>query len=252
MNYNKKADLITIGQWIESKICFGSIEEPFTSPPKHEEIGEKFVRYALMYEEGLILPKTGELFDYEVHIIMKNLVTYRLTPHAIAFVYKYQDELSFKDEDAIIDNRFSKNVMYLSDKALCNFHITIQPHTNIQNVCMHIRDYFEQYPEEKIAVELDGLESLEKGKGKALVENALYVLEDVPVLLQAGFLHYGDYECEEGMERVEKLVKFYEFLGFENVNNKIGWYEESVMMLAHKDKIKELEEDIIENRGEDR
>lgn len=243
MDYNKKADLITIGQWIESKIYFGTFEEPITSNKKYEEIGDKFVRFALMIEEGLILPKT-KLFDYEVHNVMKQLVSYRLTPHAIAFAYKYQDRLPFKDEDAIKDCRFTKSVMYLSDKALCNFRITIQPRWNLKNVCMHARDYFERYPYEKFVVEMDGIESIAPGEGKNLVTDALYVLNDVPVLLQAGFLHYGDYECDEGMDRVEKLTKFYELLGFENVNNEIGNYEESVMMLAHKDRIKELEEDV--------
>ena len=241
MSYSKQADLITIGQWIESKICFGSIEEPFTSNTKYEEVGEKFLRYVIMMNQIRMFLPTGNLSDYDVHMTMKELVSYRLTPYAIAFAHKYQEKLDlpFKDKDAIKDNHFTKSVMYLSDKALCNFHITIQPSYNLMNVCMHARDYFEMYPSEKFVVEIDGLESVGEGKGKELLEDAMYALSDVPVLLQAEFLHYGDYECEEGMERIDKLVKFYESLGFENVNNCIGDYEESVMMLANKDKIME-------------
>ena len=245
MKHNYKADLITIGQWIENKICFDSVEKPLTSNKKYEEIGEKFVRYVKMVEDNLMFLPKDELHEYDIHATMKYLVAYRLTPHAIAFAHKYQDELSFTDEDILkgYDTKHVKNVMYLSDKALCNFHITIRPSWNLKNVCMHTRDYFEQYQNEKFVVELDGLESLEAGEGRTLVENALYVMSDVAVLVRAGFLHYGDYECDEGMERVERLAKFYESLGFENVNDTIGCYEESIMMLSHKDKIKELEDD---------
>ena len=243
MSSSLKADLITIGQWIESRVCFGTFEMPFTSNEKYEEIGELFVRYVKMIEDGLFCLPKDELFDYEIHAAMKNLVAYRLTPHAIDFVCsKLKGPVLQIEDDDVRDNHYSKTIMYLSDRALCNFRITIKP-WELSRANFHIRDYFEEYPNEKYAVELDGLESLEKGEGKALVREALFILQDVPVLLQAGFLHYGDYECDEGMERVEALAKFYESLGFENVNNTIGNYEESIMMLAHKDKIKELEED---------
>lgn len=238
---SNKADFITIGQWIENKICFGSFEKPFTSPKKYEEIGELFVRYVKMIEDGLICLPKDELFDYEIHAAMKNLVAYRLTPHAIDFVCSKLEGPVFKMDDDICDNHYSKTIMYLSDRALCNLRITIKP-WDLSHANFHIRDYFGEYPNEKYVVELDGLESLEKGEGKALVRETLFVLQDVPVLLQAGFLHYGDYECELGMERVEALAKFYESLGFENVNDTIGNYEESIMMLAHKDKIKEFDD----------
>lgn len=242
MKYSKKANLITIGQWIENKICFGTFEEPFTSNEKYEEIGELFVRYVKMIEDNLLCLPKDELFDYEIHAAMKNLVTYRLTPHAIDFVCNKLEGPVLKIDDDIRDNHYLKTIMYLSDRALCNLHIAIKP-WELSHANFHIRDYFEEYPNEKYVVELDGLESLEKGEGKALVREALYVMGDIPVLVQAGFLHYGDYECDEGMERVERLAKFYESFGFENVNDTIGCYEESIMMLAHKDKIKELEDD---------
>lgn len=242
MDYNKKADLITIGQWIESKLCFGSFEEPFTSNEKYEEIGEKFVRFSIMFSEYLMFPRKGELFDYEIHTVMKNLVSYRLTPQAIVFINYYKDDIGHCNMEK--SEELMKNVMFLKDKALCNFHI-YNLNQSKTRMPFHIRDYCETFENEDFVVELDGLESIEKGAGKALMEEVLYVFEeyiDIPVLLQAGFLHYGDYECEDDMKRVKELTKFYESLGFENVNHTIGCYEESVMMLAHGHKIKELEE----------
>lgn len=133
--------------------------------------------------------------------------------------------------------------MYIDGNALCNFHISANP-VDFHRAPFYIRDYFGEYPNEEFVVELDGLESISPGAGKFLVEKALGVLDNTPILLQAGFLHYGDYECEEGMERVEELVSFYESIGFENVNNQIEDYEESVMMLANKDKIMEEDREI--------
>lgn len=236
---SKKADLITIGQWLEKNVYFQSFEKPYTSNEKYEEIGDKFVRYVIKIKEYQIFMPKEDLHEQDVHTTMKLLLTYRLTPHAIAFMKNNVKESDFIfEDDDIKDNHFSKTLMYLSNKALCKFNIIIRP-WDIERTPFHIRDYFENYPDEDFIVELDGLESIEKGEGKNLVQNALYVMQEVPILLQAGFLHYGDYECEEGMERVNKLVNFYKDLGFENINNTIGNYEESVMMIVNKDWIKE-------------
>lgn len=236
---SKKADLITIGQWLEKNVYFQSFEKPYTPNEKYEEIGDKFVRYAIRIEEDRICIPKEDLHEYDVHQTMKLLLAYRLTPHAIAFMKDNVKESDFIfEDDDIKDNHFSKTIMYLSDKALCKFNIVI-PAWDLKHTPFHIRDYFENYPNENFVVELDGLESIEKGEGKKLVQNALYAMEKVPILLQSGFLHYGDYECEEGMERVNKLVKFYESLGFENINDYIGNYEESVTMIANEDWTKE-------------
>ena len=60
----------------------------------------------------------------------------------------------------------------------------------------------------------------------------------VPIILQAGFLHYGDYEVESP-DILERLVAYYESLGFKDVNNKIGNYEEAVTMIYYN-KLEEL------------
>ena len=81
---------------------------------------------------------------------------------------------------------------------------------------------------------LDGLVSTKSGAGVQLVDTFCST-RHVPVVLQAGFLFYGYYELwnSDGVEfdTIDKLVEYYEGLGFVNVNNRIGGYEDSVIML---------------------
>lgn len=89
-------------------------------------------------------------------------------------------------------------------------------------------------------VALDDVESVGYGEGKKLMSSVLSKIE-VPMLGQAGFLHYGDYEIEardvidSGV--IDKLVAYYESLGFKNVNDHIGSYEDSVVMLYSKEDV---------------
>jgi len=117
MKNNKKADLITIGQWLENNIYLKPFEEPFTSNEKYEEIGDKFVRHVIKIEEyRMVFPKE-ELYEYDVHMAMKYLLTYRLTPHAISFMKEntQKKDFLFKNDD-IRNNSFSKTIMYLSNE----------------------------------------------------------------------------------------------------------------------------------------
>lgn len=89
-------------------------------------------------------------------------------------------------------------------------------------------------------VVLDGVESIGYLEGKRLLSSVLNEMV-VPVLCQAGFLHYGDYEIEarDGIDSgvIDKLVAYYESLGFKNVNDRIGNYEDSVVMLYSKEDV---------------
>ncbi len=79
-------------------------------------------------------------------------------------------------------------------------------------------------------VVLDNLVSLESGVGKELVRHIQNTLT-CPIALQAGFLKYGDYVTFQNTGDkwvIKKLVEYYESLGFENVNNDMGYYREAV------------------------
>lgn len=80
---------------------------------------------------------------------------------------------------------------------------------------------------------LDNLVSLKPGSGRELVQCIQNTLA-CPIVLQAGFLKYGDYVTFQNTGNkwvIEKLVKYYESLGFENVNKDMGYYNEAVTML---------------------
>lgn len=86
-------------------------------------------------------------------------------------------------------------------------------------------------------ITVDNVESICHGAGSALLMR-LTTDFTVPIILQAGFLHYGDYEVGS-TDILERLVEYYESLGFKDVNNKIGNYEEAVTMIYYK-KLEEL------------
>lgn len=83
-------------------------------------------------------------------------------------------------------------------------------------------------------ITIDRLESIAPGAGRSLINQVIHMV-DVPILIQAGFLHYGDYEIEarDSVDSgvLDKLVPYYESIGFKNINDIIGNYEDSVVML---------------------
>lgn len=81
---------------------------------------------------------------------------------------------------------------------------------------------------------LDGLESMSAGAAKRQLEEVLSYI-NIPVIIQAGYLYYGDYEtvdeCKESYDLLDKLCEYYKGIGFVDVNKYIGCYDESVIML---------------------
>lgn len=120
-----------------------------------------------------------------------------------------------------------------------NAYCTLQLYNNVdlnflrsQNKCYanYIVSMVQKY---NTFVVLDNLVSLKPGSGRELVQHIQNTLH-YPIVLQAGFLKYGDYVTFQntGNKRViEKLVKYYESLGFKNVNSDMGYYREAVTML---------------------
>lgn len=93
-------------------------------------------------------------------------------------------------------------------------------------------------------IEINGVESMAVNASRNLLNWTLKQI-DIPVIIQAGYLYYGDYEtideCQESYDVLDKLVAFYESIGFINVNNYIGCYDESrIMVKSDKEFIKEM------------
>lgn len=120
-----------------------------------------------------------------------------------------------------------------------NAHCTLQLYSNVdlsylksQNKCY--ADYIIQMVQKyETFIVLDNLVSLKPGSGRELVQHIQSTLT-YPIVLQAGFLKYGDYVTFKNTGNkcvIEKLVKYYESLGFKNVNSDMGYYREAVTML---------------------
>lgn len=112
---------------------------------------------------------------------------------------------------------------------------------DINNEPFFIRDMFEICNH---FIEIDGVESMSVNASKNQLNWILKQI-DVPVIIQAGYLYYGDYvtsdKCKEFYERLDKLCDFYKEIGFIDVNKWIGCYDESKIMLKANNKfIKEI------------
>lgn len=75
---------------------------------------------------------------------------------------------------------------------------------------------------------INRLESRRKNAGDNLLVCVLNALTGIPVFLQAGYLYKGDAEMETpGM--IGKLIRYYERLGFTNINDQYGYQNSAIM-----------------------
>lgn len=83
---------------------------------------------------------------------------------------------------------------------------------------------------------VDLLESMSENAGSNLLNDIVYVFNrrttKVPILIQAGWLYFGDYY--QGIDVKTRLVKFYEKLGFENLNGKFSYSDSVIMMYGRE------------------
>lgn len=144
--------------------------------------------------------------------------------------------LNYKTDDAIITKPLQMyhrpDIINLKGEAVCKASLYKNvKHLDPSKYPFYVTDY-SYYCDTFIVI--DGLESLSPDGGKVLLERIISNL-DAPILIEAGFLHYGDYEIErrDGTDSgiLDKLVSYYTSLGFKNVNDVIGNYEKSVVML---------------------
>lgn len=101
------------------------------------------------------------------------------------------------------------------------------------------RRYFDRY------VIMEAVESLEKGAGSDLIKQVIAAAGNIPIVTRVGYLYHGqfmsvntDVECAE---LLRKLISYFESLGFVNVNQTLGGYIDSVIMIhATPDKVKKV------------
>lgn len=84
-------------------------------------------------------------------------------------------------------------------------------------------------------LQIESLISISHGSGLQLLERICKQFKDIPILINAGYLYYGDYECidesEECYNLLDKLVRYYTNVGFRDINAFIGDCEESRVMI---------------------
>lgn len=133
----------------------------------------------------------------------------------------------------------TKMILIRKDKAQFKVKIINGKLLNSNNEPFYIKDMFQLCHH---FIVIDNVESMGINACKNLMNWVLRQI-NIPILLQAGYLYYGEYETKNSSSNIIKnLIHFYENLGFVNVNNYIGCYNESrVMLKADKEFILNLE-----------
>lgn len=141
--------------------------------------------------------------------------------------------LNYINRTSIIERCISKAVRVTNGSAVCSLKLYKDP-KDVANEPFYVKDvlcYCKNF------VVLDGLESMQPYAGRSLLKLIIDLI-DVPILLQAGYLHYGDYllETDESNPNIERLAQMYESLGFHRLTGKVCEYENAItLMYSDKD-----------------
>lgn len=202
------ADVLTLGNLIAQVMQLST-----EINPSYDEIGNAMVQYVHCDT------------DDELHRLTKKLLVGESVYHnqmLIDFILGYDGVKSF----------ISKPIRMSNAGAVC--YVTVYkdaPKEELRKQAFMIQD-FSYYCDTFVVI--SGLESSYPGSGRSLLSTLAKDIE-VPILIQAGFLHYGDYEIEvrDNVDSgiLDRLVALYQHCGFTVVNDRIGNYEASVTML---------------------
>lgn len=143
------------------------------------------------------------------------------------------DMLNYINKTSIIERCITKAVRVTNGSAVCSLKLYKDPQ-DVAHEQFYITDVLGYC---KNFVVLDGLESMQPYAGRSLLKSII-ALVDAPILLQAGYLHYGDYvlETDASNPNIERLAEMYESLGFHRLTEKIGEYEDAItLMYSDKD-----------------
>lgn len=220
------ADLLTVGRYIADLTNIKSC-----SNDDYTELAQKFFLYYLNYsntEKSFNLIPNDDTFHKHLHQVTKQLLVGSLRYIQLILI-------QFLLSDVLTTSFVSKKIDIRTEDAYCSVALyNIIADFHLDNVPFYACD-FTAYCKKFVAIKK--IESAARGAGAKLL-NELTGTMNVPIILEAGYLHYGDYEVFsnnlDAHDIVPDIVKYYESLGFKNVNNNIGHYEESVVMLYDK------------------
>lgn len=194
-----EADLLSLGQYILSIVGCND-----TSLESMRSTGLNYMNHCGCSDSHNLLKHTVNEMDLFTFIDLITFIAHNITKERIA-----TKQICVHTGKAVVKVRLFKNIV--SDpKERYDFYITD----------------FACYSD--LFLSIDYLESLSDKAGEHVMKLLLDSI-DFPIILRAGYLHYGDYKLQ--MPVLEKAVNFYKKLGFKNVNYRIGCYENSVTML---------------------
>lgn len=171
-----------------------------------------------MYLEYQIPNSTDEKDERRV---ISELYTHRAIAHLTNFIFHEIPQKSVKLSGIFILNDVCINYSYYQK---CKLDTRQTPFY----IC-DINGFIKQFIVLESIVSPKG-----NGEGSKAVRAFLNEFAGIPIILQAGFLFSGDYEKfakDNDFSMVEHLTEFYKKLGFIDVNDTIGTYEDSVIML---------------------
>ena len=194
-------------------------------------MAQKFFLYYLNYsntEKSFNLIPNDDTFHKHLHQVTKQLLVGSLRYIQLILI-------QFLLSDVLTTSFVSKKIDIRTEDAYCSVALyNITNGFKLDNVPFYACD-FTAYCKKFVAIKK--IESAAKGAAAKLL-NELTAVVSTSIILEAGYLHYGDYEVFlsnlDVPDIVSDLVKYYESLGFKNVNTCIGHYEESVVMLYDK------------------
>ena len=203
---NTKSDILTIGQYLCELYNIND-------SASYESVGQLFVDYVQ---------------DGTPHSIVKQL-RFNQIPYAV---------LSFaKEIRAVHTNTITFDWGYAKMKVRLFRNYSGKPKGGIDTYILDFVQYSRTF------LVIDSLESCKAGEGSRLLNNLLRYCdtENIPVVLKAGYLYYGDC-ATENRDQLDRLIAFYKKHGFIDVNSVVGCNSESVVMVntSGNDKLKKL------------
>lgn len=200
----RKADYISLGHHIAKLLC-----QERTTNEFYEILGKDFCNYCKMPDSPRILFK-----KLRFNRLTKKLVRYAMQKKGVTNTLP----IMIGDDEAHLTMRYINGGI-----------------PDLNHEPFFIGD---MYNVTQRFIVMDGFESIEKDAGERLLDDVLCYFEDIPIIMQAGYLYYGDYETinedELSYSIMDNLVEYYKEFGFENINSYIGGYDESRIMLFDK------------------
>lgn len=212
-----RADLLTVGHYLAELAGKPEIDDEF-----FQKLGEAFEQFC----------RDQKLVTYS-YVATHHLVKQTLMQH---FVKNQLAVINFLLTTDLLHEFISKPISVSCYVAMCTVQVCREYNGEHKIYDPFYIEDFSRFSQTFLAI--DELSSVQEGAGAFVLKKVLESVS-VPVLLQAGYLYYGDYckavDEDDMLSGLQELVKYYEALGFRNVNDQIGRNCGSITMLYPAD-----------------